>query len=292
MSAGRRATSLLAALALALLTHVPTQGQAGADTRRPGIAFMTPALQALQRDDSRNPAQLWIEEGRALWSQRGKSASGSGSSGSSSSSSSSGSANANASARAINNAETKACADCHAAGSERGMAARYPAFDAANNRPINLAGRIDQCRVRHQQAAPQGAEGAEVLALTAYLAQASRGLAWQPPADQRLTAWSVRGESIWQQRLGQLNLACSHCHDQHAGARLGGAAIPQAHPTGYPTYRLEWQALGTLQRRLRGCLVGVRAEPFAPQADEWLALEVYLSRRAAGMLLEGPAVRP
>ncbi len=251
-------------VAVTLLTSAAGQAQVQPDTRRPGIEFMTPALQALQRDDSRNPAQLWIEEGRALWSQPVKSADTSG----------------------------RACSDCHAAGSERGMAVRYPTFDASNNRPISLAGRIDQCRQRQQHAAPQGADGAEVLALSAYLAQASRGLPWSPPADPRLTVWSLRGEQLWQQRMGQLNLACSHCHDQHAGARLGGAAIPQAHPTGYPTYRLEWQALGSLTRRLRGCLVGVRAEPFAAQADEWLALEVYLSRRAAGMLLEGPAVRP
>jgi sulfur-oxidizing protein SoxA len=83
-----------------------------------------------------------------------------------------------------------------------------------------------------------------------------------------------------------------HCHDQRAGQRLGGAPIPQAHPTGYPLYRLEWQTLGSLQRRLRGCLVGVRAEAWAPQADEWLALESYLARRADGMAHEGAALRP
>ena len=107
-----------------------------------------------------------------------------------------------------------------------------------------------------------------------------------------MTPWLARGEQLWQQRLGQLNLACANCHDQHAGQRLGGAAIPQAHPTGYPSYRLEWQTLGSLPRRLRSCLVGVRAEAFAPDADEWLALELFLARRAAGMALEGPSVRP
>src|SRR5256885_16986097 len=47
--------------------------------------------------------------------------------------------------------------------------------------------------------------------------------------------------------------------------------IPQAHPTGYPLYRLEWQNLGSLQRRLRNCLVGIRAEPYdygAPRSGE------------------------
>jgi sulfur-oxidizing protein SoxA len=39
-------------------------------------------------------------------------------------------------------------------------------------------------------------------------------------------------------------------------------------------------------------VTGVRAEPWPPAADEWLALEVYLARRAAGLPVETPAVRP
>jgi L-cysteine S-thiosulfotransferase len=92
--------------------------------------------------------------------------------------------------------------------------------------------------------------------------------------------------------MGQLNLACTHCHDQYARQRLGGAPIPQAHPTGYPTYRLEWQALGSLPRRLRACMTGVRAEPYAVDSVEWVALESYLMKRAAGMKIEGAAMRP
>ena len=68
--------------------------------------------------------------------------------------------------------------------------------------------------------------------------------------------------------------------------------IPQAHPTGYPLYRLEWQRVGSLQRRLRGCMTGVRAEPFAYGAPEYTAIELFLMSRAAGMAMETPAVRP
>ncbi len=74
--------------------------------------------------------------------------------------------------------------------------------------------------------------------------------------------------------------------------RLGGSAVTQAHPTGYPIYRLEWQAVGSLQRRMRGCMVGVRAEPFAYGAAEFIALELYLNSRAAGLPIETPGVRP
>jgi sulfur-oxidizing protein SoxA len=228
--------------------------------RRSGFDDMSPALQALQRDDTQNPGQLWVREGEALWSRKP--------------------------------AAGRACVACHAVDTLAGMAARFPRWDEQRHRPQTLAARIDQCRVQHQQAVPQGPDGAEVLALSAYLGARSRGQALQPDTRPELSAWQARGEALWTQRLGQLNLACVHCHDQRAGGKLGGAAIPQGHPTGYPAYRLEWQDLGSLQRRLRNCVTGVRAEPWAPGADEWLALEVYLARRAAGMPVETPAVRP
>ena len=68
--------------------------------------------------------------------------------------------------------------------------------------------------------------------------------------------------------------------------------IPQSYPTGYPLYRLEWQSIGSLQRRLRNCMVGVRAEPYPYGSQEYVELELFLMTRARGMPLETPAVRP
>ena len=248
---------------------------------------MSPALQTLQRDDSQNPGLLAVQDGAVLWRSRAGSA-------------------------------QKSCADCHgdAPRSMAGVAARYPAWDPGvggpgvqqgvqqgvqpdvqpgtqhGGQPLNLAGRINTCRQRHQQTAGLPADHADALALAAYVGLQSRGLAVAPPADARLGPLRAQGRALWGMRLGQLNLACSHCHDQLAGQKLAGATIPQAHATNYPSYRLEWQSLGSLQRRLRGCVVGVRAEPFAPDALEWLALEAFLAQRAAGMAVEIPGVRP
>ena len=110
--------------------------------------------------------------------------------------------------------------------------------------------------------------------------------------DPRLEPFRERGPARCSSAAGQLDLSCAACHDDNWGRRLGGSAIPQAHPTGYPLYRLEWQALGSLQRRLRNCMTGVRAEPFAFGAPEFVDLELYLMSRARGMPIETPAVRP
>ena len=61
--------------------------------------------------------------------------------------------------------------------------------------------------------------------------------------------------------------------------------------TGYPAYRLEWNGLGSLHRRLRACSLGVRATQFDYGSDEYLALELYLAVRAKGLALEAPGLR-
>ena len=178
------------------------------------------------------------------------------------------------------------CAHCHGQpAAMRGVAPRYPAWDEATAAPIDLAGRI----AAHS---PMPRESPPLLALTTFVAHQSRGLPIAPSDDSRLAPALIRGAASYAQRRGQLDLSCAQCHDDHAGRRLAGSVIPQAHPTGYPLYRLEWQTVGSLQRRLRGCMTGVRSEPFAYGAVEYIEIELFLMRRAAGMEIETPAVRP
>ncbi|HEV2610387.1 MAG TPA: sulfur oxidation c-type cytochrome SoxA [Noviherbaspirillum sp.] len=237
--------------------------QPAGESRLPGSAFMGRSTQEMQRDDSLNPGMLWVQEGEALWQRNaGKS--------------------------------DLSCASCHgdAQTSMRGVAARYPAFDATSKRPLNLGQRINQCRQEHQQAPAFAPESEALLGLESYIALQSRGMPVTPPGDAALQAFYVRGEQRWRQRIGQLNLSCAQCHDENWGKRLGGSIIPQGHAGGYPIYRLEWQAMGSLQRRLRNCMTGVRAEPFALGSQELVELELYLAKRAKGMAMEAPGVRP
>ena len=175
------------------------------------------------------------------------------------------------------------CASCHgdAKASMRGVAARYPA--RVGGKLVNL-----EQQVRHR--APQlSYESRELLALTAYVARQSKGM---PIAVQAIQPHLDAGKDLFQRRQGQLNLACSQCHDDNWGKKLAGNAIPQAHPTGYPIYRLEWQTMGSLGRRFRNCLTGMRAEQYALGSSEFVELELYLMWRARGMKLESPGVRP
>lgn len=231
------------------------------DTRLSGFDEMGPATQAMQRDDMANPAMLFVEEGLQLW------------------------------ARAP--AASKACVSCHGEpATMKGVAARYPAWDEPLRRPVNLATRINLCRQRHQGLPAWPPEHSELLALEALVGLQSRGLAISPPVDARLLPHRVRGEALFRERIGQLELSCAQCHDERAGGRLAASLIPQGHATGYPIYRLEWQGMGSLGRRLRNCMTGVRSEPVAYGSVEMAELELYLAARAMGMKVETPAVRP
>jgi sulfur-oxidizing protein SoxA len=231
--------------------------------RRSGYDFMTPDTQAIQNDDTANPGMLWVLDGDALWKSK-------------------------------TGAAAKACADCHedARASMTGAAARFPAFDKTLGRPINLEQRINMCRVQHQQTTALPYESRDLLALTAFVAQQSRGVAIVAGADPQLEPFVAKGRELFMQRQGQLNLGCANCHDDNWDKRLAGSAITQGHPTGYPLYRLEWQSLGSLQRRMRACMTGVRAQAYDYGAPELVELELYLMSRAQGMPMDSPAVRP
>jgi sulfur-oxidizing protein SoxA len=255
-----RAAAALCALAWAAAASAADAPPAD---RRSGYDFMGRETRAMQDDDTANPGTLGVLEGETLW-KRAAGAAG------------------------------RACSDCHgdARSTMKGVAARYPAFDAARGRPVTLEQRINYCRVDRQQAPLLPYESRELLALTAFVARQSRGLPIAAAVDPRATPFLDSGRAAFERRQGQLNLSCSQCHDQYAGRRLAGNAVPQAHPTGYPIYRLEWESLGSLQRRLRNCLVGMRAETPEYGSPELVELELFLMWRARGMAIETPAVRP
>jgi len=250
-------------VALALVATIAVAAEIAPKARRSGYDFASAETRAMQDDDAVNPGMLWVSQGAGLWTKK-------------------------AGAAALS------CRDCHgdAQTSMRGVATRYPVFDTALARTIDLEQRINLCRTEHQRAEALAWESEDLLALTVFVAHQSRGLPIAADDSPELRPFSRLGDELFHRREGQLNLSCSQCHDDNWSKRLAGNVIPQGHPTGYPVYRLQWQSLGSLQRRLRDCMTGVRAEPYDYGVPETVALELYLMERARGMTIETPAVRP
>jgi sulfur-oxidizing protein SoxA len=222
---------------------------------------MTPENKAMQDDPQANPAQFWVMDGQSLWREKA-------------------------------GRHNLACTACHGDGAQvmRGVAVQYPKMVLGKLQ--TLEGQINQCRVSKQKAAPLAYESKELLALTVFIASQSKGMPIAVEETAANKASLGQGRQWFNTRMGQLNLSCAQCHEERAGLKLGGSVIPQAHPTGYPIYRLEWQSLGSLQRRLRNCMSGVRAKQFDYGSPEMAQLELFLMWRARGMPLETPGVRP
>lgn len=254
------AASLIGLIAAAVLS---ARAEIPLSERRSGYSDLGRDTKAMQDDDTINPATLWVLDGEALWNTKA-------------------------------GAANRACSDCHgrATDSMKGVAAHYPAYDAARKSPVDLEQRINICRTDHQKATPLKFESKDMLALTAYVGRQSRGMPIEESHDERLKPFLEAGRRLFIERQGQINLSCAQCHDDNWGKHLASSLIPQGHPTGYPLYRLEWQSLGSLQRRLRNCMIGMRAEPFAYGAPEQVNLELFLKWRARGLTVETPAVRP
>jgi sulfur-oxidizing protein SoxA len=227
-----------------------------------GIEFASDEVRKLQADDFGNPGMLWVARGEKLWSA------GAGKNG-------------------------KSCSACHgdAQKSMKGVAARYPRVDPGAARLVNLEGRVNLCRARNQGAEPLPYESDELIGLTAYVAYQSRGMPVSVALDPQNRRNFERGRDFYHLRQGQMNLSCAQCHDRNSGNKLAAETISQGHGNAYPIYRLEWQAAGSLHRRFRSCLFGIRADMLPAGSSEFLDLELYLAWRANGLPVETPGVR-
>jgi len=227
-----------------------------------GYEFRSSRTQALQDDDFENPAFLWVDNGEELWNT-------------------------------VEGAAGKSCASCHsdAEKSMNGVSASYPKYSEQAGKVINTEQRINKCRTDNMKAKAYKWESPDMLAITAYVTTQSKGVPVNVKTDGKAKASFENGEKLFYQRRGQLDLACSNCHEDNYGSYIRADMLSQGHSNGFPTYRLKWQGLGSLHRRFRGCNKNVRATPYGFGSQEYVDLELYLAWRGNGLPVESPSVR-
>jgi L-cysteine S-thiosulfotransferase len=222
---------------------------------------MAPHLQKQQADDDQNPAMLWVDSGRTLFE--------------------------------------RVCKSCHV--EARGLATKLPRVSidptTKSERVVTLESQINACqstRVKDRRGSTSRAHALEseaLLSLAAYVAFSSRGMQLEVAKDVTATASWQRARTMYFTVQGKLDFSCAACHDKLAGKRVRTQAISQGHGVGFPAYRIEWQTVGSLNRRLRACFYGMEAH-VPPANDPVLAeLELYLAWRAQGLPIEAPALR-
>ena len=233
------------------------------DKLQSGLAFASDEVRGLQLDDDfASPLAHGIDKGAQLWKLT------------------EGSAN-------------KSCQSCHGEASEsmKGVATRYPLIDKASGKLFNVEDRIRNCRQKQQKAPDWALESDELLAMTLHVNGASKGMPIQVSIDGPAKKHFEAGQKLFMTRQGQMNLSCTQCHDQRWGQRLFTDKLSQGQPNGYPIFRLDWQYLASLERRLRFCYASVKAEVPPWGHVDMRNLNLYLMWRAQGLPIEIPAVR-
>lgn len=216
--------------------------------------------QVLQMDDFDNPGMLWVAQGEELFNT-------------------------------AEGAAGKACSSCHTAESLKGVGAAMPKWSAKLGKPVNLEMQINLCRKDRMQADEWKFDSEPLKSMTTYVRHQSRGLPVVMKDEGPMSPWIAKGKEIYYTRFGQLNMACASCHEANAGNYLRADHLSQGQSNGFPTFRLKDPSIVTLHNRFVGCMRDVRAEPYKPLSDEFVALEAYLAWRGQGLQVETPAVR-
>ena len=228
------------------------------DTIYSGWRFRAPETQALEMDDFDNPAFVFVEQAEEIWATE-------------------------------DGSQGKACASCHAIEDFAGLRATLPRVE--DGKLVTLEDLINKSRVEHMGAEPWKWSSGSMTAMTALIGLQSRGMPMNVSIDGDAAAHWEAGKELYYQRVGQLDMACSNCHEDNYGVMIRADHLSQGQINGFPTYRLKNAKLNSIHGRFKGCMKNIRATPYAEGSEEFKALELYIASRGQGLSVETPSVR-
>ncbi|OUD10025.1 sulfur oxidation c-type cytochrome SoxA [Marivivens niveibacter] len=226
-----------------------------------GWVFRSDETQAMQMDDFDNPGMIFVEEAIEAFNT-------------------------------VEGSEGNSCASCHDTPENlAGARATHPKWNDNAEEIRTLGMQINGCRTEQMGAEPWAADKGDMLAMEALLASVSRGMPVNVQIDGPAEAAYELGRELYYTRTGQLDLSCASCHEQNYGNYIRADHLSQGQINGFPTYRLKNAKLNGVQSRFRGCVRDTRAETYAVNSPEFIALELYVASRGNGLSVEGPSVR-
>lgn len=226
-----------------------------------GYVYMTSDTRDMQDDDFANPGFVWVDSGEAAWEK-------------------------------VEGKAGKSCASCHGdISSFKGVANKYPKYDAATKKMVSLPHVINAERKKRMGAKPWKWESDQMMGVDAYIKLQSRGTPVNVKIDGAAAPFFAKGKAFFEQKRGLMDMSCKNCHDDNAGNMARSNVLSEAQLNGFPTYRMKWQKMGSLHRRFIGCNKNIRAEPYKRGSEEYTNLELYMMWRSSGLKWETPAVR-
>ncbi|HAJ84560.1 MAG: sulfur oxidation c-type cytochrome SoxA [Planktomarina sp.] len=224
-----------------------------------GWLFRKLETRALQMDDFDNPAFVFVDQGIDLFEK-------------------------------VDGTEGKACASCHEDVEDfAGLRPSMPRVE--DGTLVTMENLVNDCRTERMGAEPWKYTGGQMTAVTALIGLQSRGMTVDVAVDGDAAPFFERGKELYYQRVGQLDMSCSNCHEDNYGTMIRADHLSQGQINGFPTYRLKNAKLNSAHARFKGCMKNIRATPFKVGGDEFKALELYLASRGNGLSVETPSVR-
>jgi sulfur-oxidizing protein SoxA len=224
-----------------------------------GWRFRSPETQTLEMDDFDNPAFVFVDQAIEMW-------------------------------ETVDGSEGKSCASCHGDVAEfAGLRTQLPRVE--DGKLVTLEDLINRSRVEHMGAEPWKWSGSDMTAMTALIGLQSRGMPMNVAIDGEAAAFWEQGKELYYTRVGQLDMACSNCHEDNYGVMIRADHLSQGQINGFPTYRLKNAKLNSIHGRFKGCMNNIRATPYKEGGEEFKALELYLASRGTGLSVETPSVR-
>ena len=228
------------------------------DTIYSGWRFRSQETQAMEMDDFDNPAFVFLDKAYELWD-------------------------------AVDGTEGKSCSSCHEPEDFTGLRAQLPRVEGEEL--VTLEDLINRSRVEHMGAEPWKWSGTQMTSMTALVGLQSRGLPMDVAIEGDAKPFWEAGKEIYYTNVGQLDMACSSCHEDNYGMMIRADHLSQGQINGFPTYRLKNAKLNSIHGRFKGCMTNIRATPFKEGGAEFKALELYLASRSEGLSVETPSVR-
>ena len=126
--------------------------------------------------------------------------------------------------------------------SMKGVAARYPAFDAARGRRSISKQRINLCRTEQQQARRSRSKARTCWRLPPLSPISRAGCRSRHRRRARRSPFIDAGRDTYRAPAGPAQPVLRAMPRRQLGQEARRQRDPAGHPTGYPLYRLEWQS--------------------------------------------------
>lgn len=169
----------------------------------------------------------------------------------------------------------------------------YPRFDTERNEVITLGQAINECRTENGEKPLRYKKG-DIAKIMAYMAYESRGnkIDVKIPSAEAEMAYE-RGKKYFYKQQGYFTLNCYECHVDGAGKRARAEVLSPilGAATHFPVYRIKWEGLGTMQRRLSGCVRDTGVEQPKAQTKYLKELEYFVTYMSNGMKINAPDTR-